>query len=411
MKPKSLFVRFHVLALSLFMLSFVALAEEITGPELLAPAEQSTATASTENTPPQSASPLEVVPEVPTPPTEAATPEIAEGDPETKLKQDADNLRAQLNVISQLIKQFVPSVVHIKSTPLAKYKKLANSKGEGAGVIVEFDNRFYILTNRHILRYSKKELVEIYLNDGRVLTPEKIWSDGETDVAVLSFNEDESDITPAKIGDSDLLELGEMIIVVGAPYGLSQSVAHGIISAIGRHDMDFGDVELKWQDFLQTDAVLNPGNSGGPMFNLNGEFVAINTATASTASGGTGVGFSIPSNIVVRIAKELVEDGEATHGYLGATLENKFDRKAAAKLGVPPGPTGTLVKKVLKDTPADEAGLQKNDVILAFNGRRIDSDTHLISLVKLADIEEVVELEILRDRERQFVRVQLIDTP
>jgi serine protease Do len=251
-----------------------------------------------------------------------------------------------------------------------------------------------VLTNRHVIRHSTPERIEVHLYDGRIFHPTKIWSDSETDVAALAI--DASGLEPARLGDSDALEIGDFVLAVGSPFGLSQSVTRGIVSAKGRHNLDLGDEELKLQNFIQTDAAINPGNSGGPLVNLRGEVVGLNTAIASSSGGNEGIGFSIPINIVASTARALVENHDAPRGYLGVHLDINFNEQRAASLGLR-NAIGTRISHVVARSPAARANLQVNDVIIEYNGVRIEQDVHLIALVKLTEIGRRVPITVLRD--------------
>jgi serine protease Do len=225
------------------------------------------------------------------------------------------------------------------------------------------------------------------------LQPSRIWADEETDVAVMAI--DEPNLAPARLGNSDTLEIGEFVLAIGSPFGLSQSVTRGIVSAKGRHNLDLGDGELRWQNFIQTDAAINPGNSGGPLVNLRGEVVGLNTAIASSSGGNEGIGFSIPINIVSRIARQLVQDNRVARGYLGVRLDRSFNERRARELGLVQR-SGTRITEVHANTPAQQADIRIDDVILEFNGVRVESDSHLLSLVKLTEVGKHVPLVLYR---------------
>ena len=176
----------------------------------------------------------------------------------------------------------------------------------------------------------RRELIEIHLADGRVLHPIRIWNDSETDVAVMAIDQVPG-LAAAQFGDSDALEIGDFVLAVGSPFGLSQSVTRGIVSAKGRHNLDLGDDDLKWQNFIQTDAAINPGNSGGPLVNLRGEVVGLNTAIASASGGNEGIGFSIPINIVARTALALVEGRPVPRGFLGVDLDDQLQSSSGPR--------------------------------------------------------------------------------
>src|SRR5262249_36577839 len=144
-----------------------------------------------------------------------------------------------------------------------------------------------------------------------------------------------ADVVPARLGDSNQLEIGDYVVAVGSPFGLSQSVTSGIVSAKGRRDLDLGDEGGRFQDFLQTDAAINPGNSGGPLINLKGEVIGINTAIASNSGGSEGIGFTIPVNMAMVIVRQLIDHGSVTRAFLGVNLDSKFNASIAARLGMP----------------------------------------------------------------------------
>jgi serine protease Do len=305
-----------------------------------------------------------------------------------------------------VVKLVTPAVVHIESKPLPKFQGLLRIEEAGSGVVVQLGSRVYVLTNRHVIRHSSPERIEVHLYDGRVFHPKQIWSDSETDVAALAV--DASGLEPAKLGDSDKLEIGDFVLAVGSPFGLSQSVTRGIVSAKGRHNLDLGDEDLKLQNFIQTDAAINPGNSGGPLVNLRGEVVGLNTAIASSSGGNEGIGFSIPINIASHIAEALVGDHKIPRGFLGVKLDINFNEQRAESLGLG-RLAGTRVSRVEPKSPAERANLRVNDIILEFNGVRIEQDVHLISLVKLSEIGRRVPLTVMRDGKLVRIDVEIAD--
>jgi serine protease Do len=305
-----------------------------------------------------------------------------------------------------VVKLVTPAVVHIEATPSPRYQGLLNIEEAGSGVIAQFGSRHVVLTNRHVIRHSTPERIDIHLADGRVLHPDRIWSDPDTDVAVMGI--EAPNLVAARLGNSNELEIGDYVLAMGSPFGLSQSVTRGIVSARGRHNLDLGDAELKYQDFIQTDAAINPGNSGGPLVNLRGEVIGLNTAIASASGGNEGIGFSIPVNIVSRTARALVETGGVPRGYLGVNLDIRFNEERAKTLGLSQL-VGTRVSNVEAGSPAERAGLKVNDVILQFNGVRIERDTHLVSMVKLTEVGETAEMLVLRDGKAVRLNVQIGD--
>ncbi|HEY1064878.1 MAG TPA: trypsin-like peptidase domain-containing protein, partial [Pirellulales bacterium] len=212
-----------------------------------------------------------------------------------------------LNVVAQLMR---PTVFHIEADKVDKsnVRQFGMIEEAGSGVLIELPNRpgeQYVLTNSHVIRGAKIDKIRLKSHDGRVFSPIKFWEDPPTDVAVLAMPA--SGLPAARLGDSATCQIGDFVLALGSPFGLRQSVTFGIISAKGRRDLELGDNVVKFQDFLQTDAAINPGNSGGPLVSLHGEVIGINTAIASSSGGSEGIGFSIPINMAVNIAQQLVE--------------------------------------------------------------------------------------------------------
>jgi serine protease Do len=318
-----------------------------------------------------------------------------------ELQRDVAAMDRELSIYKRVVQLMEPSVVHVEATPLASFRMPDDVEEAGSGVVVQIGQRNYILTNRHVIRHSNPENIRLELGDGRQIHPTRVVSDKDTDVAVLFV--DPQDLVPARIGNSNDMEIGDVVMAFGSPFNLRQSVTRGIISGKGRVNLDLDDGGVDYQNFMQTDAAINPGNSGGPLVNLRGEVIGLNTAIASNSGGNDGIGFSIPINIAVSIMRQLVETGAVDFGFLGVTLDGYFDSRAAQALGLP-RLTGTRVKNVSAGSPATLAGLQVDDIILRFNGTPIENDRHLISLVKLSEIGRPVELVILRGG--QYLTVQ-----
>lgn len=261
--------------------------------------------------------------------------------------------------------------------------------GSGSGVIMDADG--YILTNNHVVAGEGKLRVRLY--DDRELDAERIGSDPRTDIAVIKVNA--TGLHPLKFGDSSRMEVGDWVVAVGAPFGLSQTVTHGIISAVGRSNLT--GVDIDYQDFIQTDAAINPGNSGGPLLNLRGEVIGINTAIASpNQAQNAGVAFSVPSNMAMRVAEQLRKNGRVTRGWLGVSF-TAFPREDAELFGVKDG-RGALVEAVLADTPAAKAGVEVEDVIVSVNGTPIDDGERLRMIFAELSPGEQAKLSIIRDR-------------
>lgn len=311
-----------------------------------------------------------------------------------QLARDVEALDAQLSIFKRVARLVSPSVVHIEATPLPQYRLRRDAEEAGSAVLVRYRGADYVLTNRHVIKHSDEKLITLELADGRQLHPRKIWSDRETDVAVMLVEAE--NLTPARIGNSDALEIGDMVLAFGSPFNLQRSVTRGIISAKGRSNLDLGEGDVLYQNFLQTDAAINPGNSGGPLVNLRGEVIGLNTAIASNSGGNEGIGFSIPVNIAVRIMRQLVDSGQVESGFLGVALDRSFDAATAQRVGLS-RLTGTRVTSITPGSPASRADIKVNDIILRFDGMWIDSDDHLINLVKRTEIGRRVPVELFRD--------------
>ena len=315
-----------------------------------------------------------------------------------ELSRDVDDLERELSIYKRVAKLVTPSVVHIESTPLPQYQFRHDVEEAGSGVLVRYRGKNYVLTNRHVIKHSNEELIRLEFSDGQEKRPTRIWSDGDTDVAVLAVDGD--GLVPTRIGNSDSAEIGEIVMAFGSPFNLRQSVTRGIISAKGRSNLDLGEGEVDYQKFIQTDAAINPGNSGGPLVNLRGEVIGLNTAIASNSGGNEGIGFSIPINIAVRIMRQLIETGTVARGFLGVRLDGEFDSPSARYMGLS-RLMGTRVDAVTENSPADKAGLKKDDVILRFDGMQVEDMEHLINLVKRTELNREIELIIFRERQFQ----------
>ena len=325
------------------------------------------------------------------------------------VEQNAPVLEAQAAVVKAVAKLISPAVVHIEAdVPRLGIlsAKERNVEEAGSGVIVERRGKFYVLTNRHVFRNAGADAIVIHLADGRQLHPQRMLDDEETDVGVLPI--EAADLIAAPLGDSDRLEIGDFVLAVGSPFGLSHSVTFGIISARGRHDLELGETTVRFQDFLQTDAAINPGNSGGPLCNLRGQIVGINTAIASSSGGNEGIGFSIPINLVMSVARQLMDTGKVTRAFLGVSLDAKFGAAMAAELGMPHF-AGTRVTTVTSGGPAAAAGILPGDVILKLDSTPIDDDSHLVNLVALIEVGKKVSLEIYRDGKTLVLPVVVAD--
>lgn len=326
-----------------------------------------------------------------------------------ELARDAERYQRQFGIVKRVFRLARPSIVHIDALITgADGTEIIDESG--AGIIYRIDGTLYVLTNRHVVDTSSLDSLKIRTDGGESLDLVRLWSDPSTDVAVIQL--ESNDLIPSRIGDSNKVEIGDFVLAVGSPFGLSHSVSHGIVSAKGRWDLALGQSDVRFQDFLQTDAAINPGNSGGPLLNLKGEVVGINTAIASNSGGNEGIGFSIPINLAANVARQLIRDGSISTAYLGVKLDHQFSRKLASDralreaLGLP-HKRGAFVKAVTPGSPAQEAQLSPGDVVTEFNGIRVQDDNHLINLVSLTPINEVVAVSIVRARQPYMVHVRV----
>jgi Do/DeqQ family serine protease len=289
------------------------------------------------------------------------------------------------NELGSLFEEFFGDLFKNHPRPQRKEQSL------GSGFIISEDG--YILTNEHVVKGAEK--IKVKLSDQRVYDGKVVGTDPRTDVAVLKIEAQEK-LSAAVLGDSETLRVGQWGLAIGNPFGLDRTLTVGVISATGRADLGIEDYE----DFIQTDASINPGNSGGPLLNIYGEVVGINTAIVAT---GQGIGFAIPINLARLIADQLIETGEVTRGWLGVSIQ-PLTPELAESFGLDKV-TGALVNQVLPDSPAEQAGVQRGDILLAFNGKKIRGVRELQLLVASTPAEKTVELEVLRGDKRLTLHV------
>jgi serine protease Do len=276
----------------------------------------------------------------------------------------------------------------------------AQPPGSGSGIV--FDTQGHILTNNHVV--EGRETIGVQLADERIFEARLVGTDPKTDLAVIRI--DATDLHPLTFGDSSALEVGDWVVAVGAPFGLAQTVTHGIVSATGRTRVS--GIDIMYQDFIQTDAAINPGNSGGPLLNLRGEVVGVNTAIATRGDiYNAGVAFTIPSNMAVRVARALITSGKVARGWLGISYTSQSLTADDAEILRLPDRSGILLSAVQKDSPAARGGLQVEDVIVAVNGQPIERSAQFQALIAEMPPEEVVRVGIIRDGQPREVRVTL----
>jgi serine protease Do len=272
--------------------------------------------------------------------------------------------------------------------------------GLGSGVI--FDKRGLVLTNFHVIKGADE--ITVKLSDKREYRGQILGTDPKTDLAVIRFQPDH-ELTVATLGNSEALHVGEWAIAIGNPFGLDQTVTVGVISATGRSDVGVATYE----NFIQTDASINPGNSGGPLLNLKGEVIGINTAIFSQSGGSVGIGFAIPINMVKRVVDQLVDKGKVVRGWLGVSLQ-PLSPELADSLGVS-GKQGAVVASTIPGGPAAAAGLQQNDVILAFDKTPVEDYHHFQRLTAETRAGSKIVLQVLRKKRKIDVPVTVAEGP
>jgi len=274
-------------------------------------------------------------------------------------------------------------------------KRPFKQRSLGSGFIINRDG--YILTNNHVIENADEIVVK--LENEKEYKAKVIGRDPKTDIAVIKID-GASDLVPATLGNSDQLRVGEWVMSIGNPFGLEHSVTAGIVSAKGRF---IG--QGSYDQFIQTDAAINPGNSGGPLINLSGEVVGINTAIFSRSGGNIGIGFAIPVNVAKDLLPELEEKGKVTRGWLGVLIQ-KVTPEIAESMNLKEQ-KGALVADVMKDGPAQEAGLKVGDVIVEFDGHAVKDSTELPLLVARTPIGKSVKVKVIRDKSMETMTVKI----
>ncbi len=274
----------------------------------------------------------------------------------------------------------------------------------GSGVIVDAQNG-YIVTNNHVVGGADE--VQVVTSDNRKLEAEWVKTDPATDLAVVKVKGE--NLISAPLGDSDAMEVGDLVLAFGSPERLRQTVTKGIISAKGRNQAGLGGETNLYQNFLQTDAAINHGNSGGPLVNMRGEVIGINTAIVSETGANEGIGLSIPSNMIRQIMDQLIASGKVTRGYLGVKLQD-VDANLAKSFNLPTT-EGALAGDVAKDGPADKAGLKAGDFITAVDGKKVADVSQLRMLIAAVPPGKSVNLEIYRDGKKQTLPVKIGEQP
>jgi serine protease Do len=274
-------------------------------------------------------------------------------------------------------------------------KRKHKSSGLGSGVIVS--ELGYILTNNHVVQDA--EDIKVTLYDKREFTGKIVGADPRTDLAVIKITA--KDLPTLRLGESGKLKTGDIVLAVGSPFGLNQTITMGIVSAVGRSNIGLADFE----DFIQTDAAINPGNSGGALVNSSGELVGINTAIFSTSGGYMGIGFAIPSDMAKTVMNSIIDHGKVVRGWLGVSIQN-LTPEISKSLGIKET-EGALIAGIENNSPADKAGFKRGDLVIALDGKKIVDSTSLRNMVSATPPGKKVDLKIVRDGKEQTIPVTL----
>jgi len=269
----------------------------------------------------------------------------------------------------------------------------------GSGVIVSPDG--YILTNNHVIRGAEE--IKVLLSDKREFKGEVKGTDPKTDLAVIKIGA--TDLPTIPWGDSNKLKVGEIVLAIGNPYGLNQTVTMGIVSAVARANVGIADYE----DFIQTDVAINPGNSGGAMVNSKGELVGINTAIFSVTGGYQGIGFAIPSNMAKAVMDSLIKKGKVTRGWLGVSVQS-ITPELAKQFNLKED-YGALIGDVIEKSPAEKAGIERGDVVVEYGGKKIDEPYNLRNMVANTLPGTEVEIKLIREGEVKAIKVKIGELP
>jgi len=344
---------------------------------------------------------------------------------EVKISKEAvDSLSKTSRAMAEVVAAVKPSVVNIASTKTIKEggsmsspffhdpvfrrffgddpksperQKEHKQSGLGSGVIVDKDG--YILTNNHVIKEADE--IKVTLSDKREFKGKVIGTDQKTDLAVIKIDSD--NLPVIRLGDSEKLQVGETVLAIGNPFGLSHTVTSGIVSATGRANVGIADYE----DFIQTDAAINPGNSGGALINVKGELIGINTAIFSTSGGYQGIGFAIPSTMAKNVMQSLIKTGKVIRGWLGVTIQ-ALTPELSKQFGLG-DEKGVLVGDVVEDSPAAKAGIQRGDVIVEFDGKEVKDVTNLRNMVAGTEPNTGVSLKLVREGRPNTVQVKIVE--
>lgn len=323
--------------------------------------------------------------------TEKVTPEAIE-----KMHESSQVIAAA--------KKVKPSVVFIKTEGVISnlFHEELKIPGEGSGIIYRPDG--YIITNEHVVRDTQEIIVT--LASGEDLKGQVVGKDVETDIAVVKI--DKTGLPAASLSSTKDLEVGELAVAVGAPFGFELTVTSGVISALHRNITD-SDTGRTYTDLIQTDAAINPGNSGGALTNAFGQVVGINSLIISTVGGSQGVGFAIPIDLARNIADQLIAEGKASHPYMGI-LGQTVDKDIAERFGLIVQ-KGAMITQVVGDSPSSKAGLTQGDIVVEFDGQKIDSMEDLIAAIRNRKVGDKVKTVFYRGKEKRTAELTLEEKP
>lgn len=307
-----------------------------------------------------------------------------------------NELPPMADAFANVAKVMAPSVVHVSVATKGLPGESNPRPTTGSGVI--FAREGYLLTNHHVVESGGA--ITITLSDDRKLKAKRVGSDEATDLAVLKL--EDGSYFAAELGDSDAMDVGDFVLACGSPFGLSRTVTAGIVSAKGRTDIGVASYE----NFIQTDAAINPGNSGGPLCNLRGQVIGINAAIASRTGGYAGIGFAIPANMAKVIAQRLIKEGRVDRGYLGVRIANLDKSEAANQLLVGMA-SAVRIAEVVKGSPAESAGVRKDDLIITIAGEKMKDANTLRNFVAFLEAGRTIKIEVLRNKKLLALTVKL----
>lgn len=290
-----------------------------------------------------------------------------------------------------------PFFKHFFNLPDQQQQQRRRTQSAGSGVIFNADEGL-VVTNYHVIQ--KADEIQVSLDDNRTYEAELVGVDPEVDIAVLKI--EAKDLVQLEMADSDLLLQGDFVIAIGNPFGLENTVTTGVVSALGRSGLGIEGYE----NFIQTDASINPGNSGGALINLRGELVGINTAIIGPNGGNVGIGLAIPVNMAKNSTEQIVEYGEVKRGQLGVVIQNMTSELAAA-FDLDEHQRGVLITQVQEGSAAEKAGIEAGDLVIALDGKRLDSSSQLRNEVGARKIGDSLKLTVLREGKERVIKVKI----